>query len=426
MSTRVDARNRADSDDRHHVTDPTCDATVPARDAISPAENRGGPVRRRTGPLRGRSPVPEPGIARAAERRGPDELLDPPAARSELRLDAKEFGLAVELGEVRTVAVGASAPRRRMVPRHEVDRLIAERGFPDALRERLHLVGAVTGAELLGITRTRFACLARAGCFRPARWYVNRYRATVWLYPASDVLGFAGEHEDWLAGRLPKAVREKTRDGVDLRAQGWRARRVEQLVGAAADAWDEAAAWAALLTADDRAGLIADADEHRVLAALVPSLSSVRPGGPPGPAVETAAPLVADDPDEIAFARLSLAHALERARAHGPAPAAPPAPLITPAAWSTRDACAPPNGHTTHTQGTGAATVSGHSTPGEGPHGACCRTVTKRAQRWSWLRGLSHRTRGTRGTGHGASGGAGGAGRSAPDTDRPDQPKGKP
>ncbi|PWI41861.1 DUF6397 family protein [Streptomyces sp. ICBB 8177] len=372
-------------------------------------------------------------------------------ARAELCLDAKEFELAVELGEVRTAVVDPGVPRRRPVPRREVDRLVAEHGFPDALRERLHLVGAVTGAELLGITRGRFACLARAGCFRPARWYVNRYRATVWLYLASDVLGFAEEHDDWLIGRLPKAVREKARSGVDLRAQGWRARRVEQLVAAAVDAWDEAAAWAALLAADDRAGLIADADERRALTALVPSLSSVRPGGPPGPTVEPAAPLVADDPDEIAFARLSLAHALERARAHSPAPAVPtaprtpptpltartplasptplssPTPLAASAAPAARDAWAPPNGHTTHTQGTGAATMSGHGTPGEGPRGTRCRTVTKRAQRWSWLRGLSHRTtRDTRGTGHGASGGERGAGRAAPDTDRPDQSKGKP
>lgn len=244
------------------------------------------------------------------------EALGMQRAREELCLQAAEFEVALQIGEVRTApAVGG----RRRVVREDVDRLRGEEGFPDGLRARLALVGGIEAAAMIGISRERFTRLAKAGFLRPVRWYVNRYRAVVWLYLAEDVRRFAREHPALLEGRLPAELREALDGGEDRRARGWRSRRVEELVRDAEDAWAEAAAWAALLGPRATAEAVSDVRERACLRGLCPAL----PAGSAGLYASrelTEAQVVACDPDEIAFAHVSLADALIRARAIRPGP----------------------------------------------------------------------------------------------------------
>ncbi|MDI5966268.1 DUF6397 family protein [Streptantibioticus silvisoli] len=251
-------------------------------------------------------------------------LLPLSEARAELGLECEEFDLAVRTGEVWTVAVPGgpdASPPRVMALRAALARLTAETGYPTTLRQRLRLVGAVTGAEALSITRDRFVRLARAGCFRPARWYVNRYRAVVWLYPVDEVTAFADEHPGWLTGVLPEEVRTALADGLDLRACGWRLRTAGLLAARAPDAWHEAAVWLALLGPEQAEDLLPGAPMGRRLADACPALLPFRTGAWTDGAVP-AVHLTADDPAEIAHARLCLASALARTRHLPPPPAA--------------------------------------------------------------------------------------------------------
>ncbi|MDX3071496.1 DUF6397 family protein [Streptomyces sp. MI02-7b] len=244
------------------------------------------------------------------------EALGVRRAREELGLDPAEFEVALQVGEIRTTS--AAGGRRRVV-RKDVERLRSEEGFPETLRERLRLVGSVEGGELIGITRDRFTRLAKGGLIRPVRWYVNRYRAVVWLYLAEEVRQLAVARPSLLAGRLPTALRDALDEGEDHRPRGWRARRVEEMVRDATDAWGEAAAWAALLGPEAAARAVPDPHERAYLRRL-------RPGIPPGNTGTHVARemidaiVVADRPDEVAFAQVSLSDALLRARAARPAP----------------------------------------------------------------------------------------------------------
>ncbi|GLP64224.1 hypothetical protein TUSST3_08440 [Streptomyces sp. TUS-ST3] len=109
----------------------------------------------------------------------------PSRAARELGLKRSEFDLAVHLGRIRTVPDEGGGGRH--VPRSELDRLRATAGFPDALRQRLRLVGTTEGAEVMEIPVGRFTRLARLGLFSPVRFYLNRYRAVVWLYLADEL-----------------------------------------------------------------------------------------------------------------------------------------------------------------------------------------------------------------------------------------------
>lgn len=237
-------------------------------------------------------------------------------AREELELETGEFELAVQLGEIRSVP---AAQGRRRVPRDEVDRLRGAEDFPRALRERLRVVGSLEGADLIGVSRDRFVKLAKAGFIRPVRWYVNRYRAVVWMYLAGEVEQYARDHPELLHGRLPVTLRGVLDDGADHRARGWRARRAGQLVRDAAGAWEEAAVWAALLGTDGAAEVVPDLYERAYLRRLRSGLPAGRPGEFASREVIDAA-VTADHPDEIALARLSLAESLDRARRDRPAP----------------------------------------------------------------------------------------------------------
>lgn len=258
-------------------------------------------------------------------RGGPADRLVPEAvARRVLRLTAEEFELAVELGHVRVGAVpvtgGAWGSRgERVMTRAELDRAAAElhragagRETAEGPRDRLRLVGTIDGAAALGISRDRFTRLARAGLFRPARWYLNRYHAVVWLYSEAEVIAFGDGHPGWMTGRLPEGTRRSLEEGTDLRARGWRARRSALLSAQAPDSWHEAAVWWALLGPGEAADLLGGGRERSRLTALRPSLLT---GPPDGQAAgDSPVRLVADDPEEIASARACLAQALRRAR----------------------------------------------------------------------------------------------------------------
>lgn len=258
-------------------------------------------------------------------------------AREELGLEFQEFELALLLGEIATVGEGADRPR---VPDREISRVRQSVGGTQALLARLQLVNSTEGAELLGISRERLVRLTRAGCVRPVRWYVNRYRAVVWLYLASELTDFAAGSPALLAGRLPAAVREAADDGQDLRPRGWRSRRVAQLVRDARGPWEEAAVWAALLGPEITDSAVPDPYERTRLRRIHPVL----PPGRPGPLADAALIgrlTTADHPDEIALGLVALADALGRARHRDPVPrpkprqSAGPAPAGRPAAPDT-------------------------------------------------------------------------------------------
>ncbi|MGA5873290.1 DUF6397 family protein [Streptomyces cinereoruber] len=274
---------------------------------------------------------------RAADGRTAGEgarTVTPVRAAQELELKRDEFRLAVQLGLVRTVPVGEGG--RRRVERCELDRLRAAPDFPAGLRDRVRAVGTREAAALLGITPERFTRLARTGHLSPVRFSLNRYRAVVWTYLAEEVADFGRACPALLTGRLPLELRERLAAHEDLRPRNWRARRLALLLRAAADPWARASAIASLLDPLQVAEVVDDPYERA-------HLDRLRPPPPPGMPAPAAAREIAerlaraDDPDEILWHRLSLALALDEARAACPAPypgeTARPVP-IAPPAWA--------------------------------------------------------------------------------------------
>ncbi|HCA86703.1 MAG TPA: hypothetical protein DEQ61_15180 [Streptomyces sp.] len=262
---------------------------------------------------------------RAASRRGAGEALGWRRAAEQLGLKPSELELGARLGEVRTVA---GPEGRRRVPRAEVERLRAAEGFPDALRERVRAVATAEGAALMGIGQGRFTRLARVGCFSPVKFYVNRYRAVVWLYPAVELRRFAERSPELLTGGTPKGLRAMLEAGEDWRARNWRSRRIAQLSRESDDPWERAAVSAAVLGADQLREVVDDPYERAYLRRLRPSLLPLRDETSTSwPLVQ--ALLMADDPDEILWHRISLALCLDESREERPAPrpggAPPPA-----------------------------------------------------------------------------------------------------
>ncbi|MFF7312381.1 DUF6397 family protein [Streptomyces sp. NPDC008137] len=260
----------------------------------------------------------------------------PSGAARELGLKRGEFDLAVHLGLIRTVpGEGGGGPR---VARSEIGRLRAEDRFPDKLRERVATVGTSEGAGLLGVTPARFTSLARFGLLVPVTFYLNRYRAVVWLYLAEELRQFAAEGSNarLLKGRTPAQIREGQKDGLDRRPRNWRGRHIGFLTRQAGDdAWARAAAVAALLDPADVAEAVADPCERAYLDRRRPRLPAH--GTPGSPAAERAETLMtASEPDEVAWFLADLAHTLETARrqhaAPGPAPEPAPAPPAASAA----------------------------------------------------------------------------------------------
>ncbi|MES4902088.1 MULTISPECIES: DUF6397 family protein [unclassified Streptomyces] len=270
---------------------------------------------------------------------GAEETVAFDRAARELGLKRGEFELAVQLGEVRTVAVGAMG---RRVARAELLRLTAAEGFPSALRARLRVVGTAEGAELLGISQGRFTRLARGGFFTPVRFYVNRYRAVVWLYPAAELGVFAEREPALLTGRIPAGLRATLGAGEDQRAARWRRRRIEQLLARTDDPWERAAVWAAVLAPAELDAVVTDPAERSRLRELMPRLAPV-PAAGTGPAAEVTAALVtADDPAEIRRCRAALDTCVRDARQARPIPPPPPVQLPTEVAEPPGSEPAPP------------------------------------------------------------------------------------
>ncbi|MFG3343816.1 DUF6397 family protein [Streptomyces sp. NPDC048018] len=282
----------------------------------------------------------------------------PGRAAQELALKRDEFQLAVDLGIVRTVpgsgggaGDGPADPTRRRVARSEIERLRGAPDFPGGLRERVRSVGTTEGARLLSVTKGRFARLAKTGHFSPVRFYVNRYRAVVWLYPAAELGEFALTHPGLLMGRLPLDVRTRADGAEDWRPRNWRARRLGMLLRASADPWARTAAIASLLDPVDVAEVVDDPFERAYLERFRPALPSWRPHASAAREIADRL-LLADDPDEILWHRMSLALALDEARADRQAPlpgAPPPEPfsmtaLVPPpsSAWPVRPRAALP------------------------------------------------------------------------------------
>ncbi|MFG2602169.1 DUF6397 family protein [Streptomyces sp. NPDC048514] len=244
----------------------------------------------------------------------------PGRAARELELKRGEFDLAVQLGRIRTVPDEGGGGGRR-VERTEIDRLRAQDGFPGALRDRVRVVGTVEGAALMEIPAGRFTRLARLGLIVPAKWYLNRYRAVVWLYLAEELRDFtaAAENAHLLKGRTPETLRGQLEARVDLRARNWRGRHLGFLLRQAEDPWARAASLAALLAPAEIADVVEDPSERACLNRFRPAPPGQ--GAPGSPSAHLAERIMtAHDGDEIEWLRGELVRAVEEARTLTPAP----------------------------------------------------------------------------------------------------------
>jgi hypothetical protein len=243
----------------------------------------------------------------------------PSRAARELGLKRGEFDLAVHLGRIRTTPDEGGGGRR--VARDEIDRLRSTDGFPEALLESVRTVGTTDGAALMEVSSARFTRFARLGLVVPVTFYLNRYRAVVWLYLAEELRQFAADknHTSLLNGRTPEGLRDQLQAGLDLRARNWRGRHLGFLLRQADDPWERAGALAALLDPVQVAEIVQDPYERAHLNRFRPSPPAH--GAPGSPAAHLAERIMtADDPDEISWLRADLTQVLEEARRHRPAP----------------------------------------------------------------------------------------------------------
>ncbi|WP_327405781.1 DUF6397 family protein [Streptomyces sp. NBC_01288] len=260
-----------------------------------------------------------------------DLSCTPSRAARELGLKRGEFDLAVHLGRIRTAPDEGGGGRS--VAHAEIDRLRSTDGFPETLLESVRTVGTTDGAALMDVTSARFTRLARLGLVVPVKFYLNRYRAVVWLYLAEELRQFAADknHTTLLNGRTPEGMRDQLREGLDLRSRNWRGRHLGFLLRQADGPWERAGALAALLDPVQVAEIVQDPYERAYLNRFRPDPPA---HGAPGSAATHLAEriMTAEDPDEIGWLRADLAQVLDEARGHRPAPrptAAPAAPRST-------------------------------------------------------------------------------------------------
>ncbi|MBQ0826701.1 DUF6397 family protein [Streptomyces tagetis] len=247
-------------------------------------------------------------------------------AARELGLKRIELDIAVQQGRVRTVPDEAERGRRR-VTRAEIERLRAEEGFPDALREEVRTVGTTEGAALMEITKARFTRLARLGLLVPVAFHLNRYRAVVWLYQAGELRQFAadGRNTALLRRRMPEGLREQLDAGLDLRPRNWRGRYLGHLLRRSDAPWERAAAVASLLDPVHVSDIVPDPYERSHLRVLRPAPPvQGPPGSPAAHIVESIT--TACEGDEADWLRADLAAETEAARQHSAAPRPLPEP----------------------------------------------------------------------------------------------------
>ncbi|MFE5393605.1 DUF6397 family protein [Streptomyces sp. NPDC056568] len=246
--------------------------------------------------------------------------LAPGRAARELGLKRSEFALAVHLGRIRTLPDEGGRGGGR-VARDEIERIRAQQGFPEGLRESVRCVGTAEGAAVLEVTRARFTRLARLGLLVPVSFYVNRYRAVVWLYLVDDLRHFASDEGNaaLLKGRTPEGLRDQLTEGLDLRPRNWRGRHLGFLLRRADDPWARAAAVASLLDPVEVSEVVRDPYERSHLLRFRPAQPFH--GTPGSPAAQLAEEIMtAADPDEIDWLRADLTGAVDVARRQRPAP----------------------------------------------------------------------------------------------------------
>lgn len=249
-------------------------------------------------------------------------------AAKELGLKSGEFDLAVLLGRIRIVADPPGTQRR--VTRAEIDRVRGSESYPGALRESVRVMGTAEAAEFMNISTARFTRLARAGFLTPVKFYLNRYRAVVWLYLAEELRQFAESqvHEGLLTGRLPESVRMRLEKGQDLRARNWRSWHAGFLLRQTKDSWERVAAMASLLDQVQLTEIVKDPYERAYLSRLMPAPRTQ--GAPDSPAALIVERIMtADDPEEVRWLHASLLLGLAQARSDRPAPGPPRAPAAT-------------------------------------------------------------------------------------------------
>ncbi|MFD8419295.1 DUF6397 family protein [Streptomyces sp. NPDC059466] len=240
-------------------------------------------------------------------------------AARELELRRGEFDLAVHLGYVRTGPDEGGGGRR--VTHAEIDRVRSQEGFPERLRERVKAVGTTEGAALMGISTARFTRLARLGLVVPVKFYLNRYRAVVWLYLAEELRRFPADRQNapLLRGRTPEGLRDQLEAGLDLRPRNWRGRHMGFLLRQAEGPWARAAVVASLLDPVQVAEVVRDPYERACLNRFRPERPSH--GAPDSPAAHLVSRIMtAEDPDEISWLRADLGQAVAEARETHPAP----------------------------------------------------------------------------------------------------------
>ncbi|WP_406206976.1 DUF6397 family protein [Streptomyces sp. NBC_01017] len=244
----------------------------------------------------------------------------PSRAARELGVKRGELDLAIHLGLIRTVPDEGSGARR--VPRSEIDRVSSGLGFPESLVDRVRVVGTTEGADLIHVSPGRFTRLARLGLVAPVKWYLNRYRAVVWLYLAEELKQFAADGKNGPLlhdRRMPEGLRGMLDAGVDLRPRNWRGRHRGFLLRLAEHPWESAGALAAFLEPVQIAELVPDPYERSHVNRFRPGPpASGAPGSPSALIAERL--MTADDPDEISLLRAELTAVLEEARERRPAP----------------------------------------------------------------------------------------------------------
>ncbi|MFI5806042.1 DUF6397 family protein [Streptomyces sp. NPDC051561] len=238
-------------------------------------------------------------------------------AAQELGLKRGEFGLAVQLGRIRTVPDCGGG--RRRVACEELDRLRESERSGTPLKVRLRTVDAGQGAELMGVGPFRFHALARAGYLSPFTFHLNHNRAVDWRYLAEELTDFTARHPGLLTGDYPQSLRAALDAGEDRRPRNWRSRRLGQLLGRTDDPWEQAAIFSSLLAPEDLAAAVRHPYETALLEGLRSGLVAAAPADPVARGVVRRL-TVARDRDEAEWIRASLALSLAEARAQRPLP----------------------------------------------------------------------------------------------------------